>query len=247
MQKVLIVGGEKNLKDQLTKHIENIEIVEVSNAVQSLPSHFDVCIIDINSGNVQGFALAREFQEKNPYQQIIMHGKDCDETLCLKAYSDLNIVYFFKDDFSKLIEKIRYALNLSKKLNNRHLRISKRSFYRVFNINEIRFIMKVKGQKKLQIHYYQEDKEELILEDLKGVSINEIPMMLDLDSDLMQIGRGCIINPNKIERVDFSDDCIKLKNIETPIPFEPKFKKSIYKLLGRSLDDPRTLSIDMHK
>ena len=229
MQKVLIVNSEKGLKSELAKYIKNAEIIEDSDTSQLPLKHFDVCMVNVNPVDGDGLALAQRLQEKNPYQQMIMYGKDCDDAIALKTYADLNIIYFFQDDFTKLIEKLKHALSLAKKLNNRHLRINKRSLARIYHVDDIRFIIKVKAQKKLHIRFMNNE-NKLEIEDINGVSIREIPKMLDLESDLLQIGRGCIINPNKIEHIDFSTNLIKLRNVDTPLPVEPKFKKQLYKL-----------------
>lgn len=246
MQKVLIVEDDESFRKQIIREIYknelDVEITEAKIESEALSItkylNFDICLIDVEFPNISkfGIELARKLKEKNPEQQIMMMSEYSDESTRDKVHNELDISYFYKKDyceynqnydFTQLIEKLKRALAIAKKLNKRELSIKKRKYFCAFDIDDVWYVEKVYGTKHIEIHAYDQRLKKVIRNEFKNMNLKEIPEMLDHETDLIQINRSCMINPSKKRLIDFVKKKIILKGIEVEFYFEENYREAV--------------------
>jgi len=247
MQKVLIIDDDDDYRKKVIREIHanklDVDIIEAAteidaiNAIKSLS--FDVCLLDMEFPNFSKFGIevARTLKDKNHDQQIIIQSEYSNELIRDQIHDELDIAYFYKKDycqdrqdydFIQLIVRLKRALETAKKLNKRKLKIKKTALYsQSFDIDDVRYVQKIKGTKDLNVYACEKDQEKVICHKFKRISLKEIPDMLELSSDLMQVSRSCMINPQKVVRVDFVEKKIILQDVDEEIDFDDSFKKSV--------------------
>jgi len=223
-----------SIEDAIMKGIqdENIKIktatkgksaLEIANEIS-----IDVFIIDINLPDSNGVKIAKEIRKKYKHHPIIIESSNTDSEYRNEIHEMIENIAYLTKPFSPaiLINKVRNALDLSKKLNAKNLRMEEHGKVFLYQVEDIVYIEKIKNSKKINIVWA--DDTVLTKDEFKG-AINSIKEKVG--NDLVQVHKSFLINPKFIRKIDYIDSEIWLKYMYTSIPIGTTFREQLKYLL----------------
>lgn len=236
LQAILIVEDNELIQREIELSISNIDrgikimtAKEGKEALQIVENMaIDVFIIDIGLPDMNGITLAKEIRKKYRYNPIIIESSMGNSVYQNKVHDQIQNIAFLKKPYSskKMILKISNALDMAESLNVKSLKIKQNSYMRVININEILYIEKVKGTKKIVVTLYSPNKRCLV-EESASCSLSSLLANLENKNELIQCHKGYIINPKMIEKLNYVNDTVLLKYTDKEIPIGKTFRSAL--------------------
>lgn len=237
MHAVLIVEDDKMISSQIEKVIcsidRDIRVLKANEGASALEiarmMEVNVFIIDIGLPDCDGIELAREIRKTYPYHPIIIESSRSDANYQLQVHDLIENLAFLSKPYSneKLLIKVNHALDIAENIGTNQLRIDQNGFSKLFKINDIIYIEKVKNRKRVVIHSFDQNRKCLVEEELLGLSLNAIIGMLKDERALFRCHKGFIINPKMIEQLNYVNNTIIMKYTQEEIPIGKTFRKSI--------------------
>jgi len=238
---ILIVEDNPIISAQIEKSInsigKDIKILKSKEGVRALKIaetiEIAVFIIDIGLPDWDGVELANEIRKTYPYHPIIIESSKNDPQYQIHIHDQIENLAFLKKPYTneKLIAKVKHALDIAKSLGSNQLKIKQNGFSRLIEINDILYIEKVKGKRKIEIILYHSHRQSLIREEFISVSLSALLETLKDKRDLFRCHKAYIVNPKMIEKLNYVNNTISLKYTEAEIPIGKTYKKSIDLLL----------------
>lgn len=238
MSVILIVEDDSQLlfsmEDVILNGIENENII-VKTATKGKTAleiaseiTIDVFIIDINLPDSNGIAIAKELRKNYKHHPIIIESSNTSSTLKNEIHDMIENIAYLTKPFSQsvLLKKVRNALDLSKKLNAKNLRIEECGKIYLFQLEDIVYIEKIKNTRRIIVVWA--DERGVVQDEFKG-SISSIKEKVG--NDLVQVHKSFLINAIFIRKVDFIDSVIWLKNVNTGIPIGATYRNQLKYIL----------------
>ena len=237
MYAVLIVEDDKKISSQIEKAIcsigREVRVLKASEGASALEiaktMAISVFVIDIGLPDCDGIELAKEIRKMYPYHPIIIESSRSDANYQMQIHDLIENLAFLSKPYSneKLIMKVNHALDIAENIGSNQLRINQNGFSKLFDINDIIYIEKVKNRKRIVIHSFDQNRKCLMHEELMGLSLNAIMEMLKEERELFRCHKGFIINPKMIERLNYVNNTISMKYAPEEIPIGKTFRKSV--------------------
>lgn len=241
MPTILIVEDDTIIREQIESSLNsidsNIRILKSKEGKKALEIatvvDIDVFIFDIGLPDWDGIKLAREIRKTYPHHPIIIESSQGDAQFQIDIHDQIENLAFLKKPYptEKLITKIKVALNISESLGTKQLKIKQNGFSRLIELNDILYIEKVKGKKKIEIILYNQHHRTLTREEFMGVTLSSLLDSLKNKRELFRCHKGYIINPKMIEKLNYANNTISLKHTEEEIPIGKTYKNNIDLLL----------------
>lgn len=241
MAVILIIEDDIRISDQIETAIQgidrNIKILKSAEGKRALQiaetMDIDIFIIDIRLPDWNGIELAKEIRKSYAYQPIIIESSESNPTLQMIVHDQIENLAFLSKPFedAKMIVKVQRALDIARNIGTNQLKIKQNGFVRIIEIDDILYIEKVKFQKKIEMHLYNQKSQRLTKEIFAGLSLSSLLEMLKNDRDLFRCHKGYIINPKMIKKLNYADNSISLHYTEDRIPIGKTYKKAMDLLL----------------
>lgn len=233
---ILIVEDDIHIREEIEKTVNSIDRdiriltskdgKEALTIIESIA--IDIFIIDIGLPDWDGIALAKEIRKNYQYSPIIIESSKGNSTYQNKVLKEIKNLAFFRKPFSysEFTAITKYAINLVKNLNVKKLLIKQNNQLRIFMLQDILYIEKIKNKKRFCIVSYDNDINDLIEEEFFGYTLDTL---LELsENELIRCHKSFLVNPKMIKKINYTNDTVTLKYTETQIPLGKTFKNIIY-------------------
>lgn len=241
MAVILIIEDDTAITAQIESVINNItndnKILKTREGKKALEIaenvDIDIFIIDIGLPDLDGIQLAKELRKSYHFQPIIIESSNSDIHYQVQVHDQIENLAFLCKPYTdeKLSQKIRHALDRVENMNFNQLKIKQNGYSRVINIQDILYIEKVKGRKRIEIALYNKDLNTITKEEFASISLNAIFDLLQNEKDLCRCHKGYIINPKMIEKLNYANNTISLKYTTVEIPIGKTYKRLVDVLL----------------
>lgn len=236
---VLIIEDKKSHMDalshllaELNREITVFQAFDIEKAYRiSMEQHIHLFLVDIvlcpeRPGDVMGLRFAQEIREVKKYMFTPLIFITSLEDPKLYSYSQLHCFEYIEKPFhaEKVKRTIAKALEFPiTEDEERYVYFRKDGIVYSKSIKEIIYIEN--SRRKVSIHC-----ENDVLE-IPYKTCNEI--LAEIDSDqFIRCSRYTIVNKQYIERIDYTNRYIKLRNVEEPIEIGAILKKSFKDSMG---------------
>lgn len=238
---ILIVEDDTVIREQIESSLNsidrNIKILKSKEGKKALEIasvvKIDIFIFDIGLPDWDGIQLAKEIRKIYPHQPIIIESSQSDAQFQIDVHDQIENLAFLKKPYSieKLITKIKVALDIVESLGTKQIKIKQNGFSRLIEINDILYIEKVKGKKKIEIVLYNHHQRTITREEFMGITLSSLLESLKNKRELFRCHKGYIINPKMIEKLNYANNTISLKYTDEEIPIGKTYKSTIDLLL----------------
>ena len=234
---ILIIEDDTLISSQIESAINTInratKILKTNNGKQALEiantMDIDLFIIDIGLPDCNGIELAKIIRKTYPRQPIIVESSQDDMAYRAQIHDQIENLAFLSKPFNneKMIVKVKHALDIIENMSVKQLKIKQTGYSRLISIDEILYIEKVKGKKKIEMTLYNQDSKQLTKEEFVSITLNSLLDMLEDTRDLIRCHKGFIINPKMINKLNYAENTISLNHTDTEIPIGKTYKKKI--------------------
>lgn len=212
----------KGLEKIVQSISEDIHITLTGYAKEALDNanvqNYDLFLLDIQLNDYSGYELAQELRDIDSYKLTPIVFITAIPTRELMAFKEIHCYDYIIKPFKEqeVIEVVETLIKYGTKKNikNNYLSLAQKDYIYRVNIEEIMYMESTRGRIKLQTI-----KEEIILSNYTLYKLLE-----ELTDEFIQCHRGFVININYIEKIDKTNDSIKLKNTNEIIPIGRKYK-----------------------
>lgn len=211
-----------NFEYKINKFSEyNKDLVKVINKQHELK----IYILDIELGEVSGLEIASEIREKDQDSVIVFvtQHNECRNDIFysrLIAYDYIPKDRFWKDRFESTIALIIKAMNKRRILSYEYNYNS----YRI-PFDEILYIEKMQENQKCMI--FTEDEEQY------EISTSMIQLAKRLGPNFFQSHKSCIINLDKVKKINYADNTITFRNGEEVYLISNRRKKQLREYVAK--------------
>lgn len=218
----------KNIKNVITKAMfdENIDytIKNFSNDSSKLQSTINInenkiYIIDIDTNNINGIDLAKEIRKNDWESQIIfITNYHINITMIIQSrLIPLDLIYKFEDDFEKrLANDIKQIIKIQHK--KEQLIFKNQNSIITIPLKDILYITKDSLSRKCLIT--TNNKTYIVNKNLTDIKSK-------LNNNFIQTHRACIINIEKVQKVDKKNNSITFENNHTIDLISRNYKKEL--------------------
>lgn len=211
-----------NFEYKISKFFEyNKDLVKVINQKHELK----IYILDIELGEVSGLEIASEIREKDQDSPVVFvtQHNECRNDIFysrLIAYDYIPKDRFWKDRFESTITLIIKAMNKRRILSYEYNYNS----YRI-PFDEILYIEKMQENQKCMI--YTEDGEQY------EISSSMVKLVKRLGPNFFQSHKSCIINLDKVKKINYADNTITFRNGEEVYLISNRRKKQLREYVAK--------------
>lgn len=233
MTRILIVEDDEKIQAFLTNTInqinDTIEIFTTTNASKALQlakeELIDIFLVDIQLEDYKGTDLVEQLRALPQYKFTPIIFETAVITEELRAYRDWKCYHYLIKPYTQVeVEKVlKEVLELVEvtKPDNRSLKIEQKQFIFEFRLMEIMYIESF--GKNMRIHLLKNG--VTMFEDIKGYSLKKLANLLT--DSFVQCHKSYVINTAYMERIDKTEDTIKLTNSSNSIPIGDKYRKGV--------------------
>lgn len=208
MYTILVVEDNCIIQDQIENTIKQmnpeIKILKAATKKQALEileiAAIDIFILDIKLPDGDGIDLAKIIRKHHPNHPIIIESSEGDVHYQNRIHDEIENLAFLEKpyEWEKLKTKMKRALDIIDGRGLRRLAIEQNGCVEFIEIDNIVYIEKLKGFKKLMLVEYDRKNQCLIEKIYTSITLTKlIEEMLPYKNALIRCHKSYIINPQK--------------------------------------------------
>jgi DNA-binding response OmpR family regulator len=200
---------------------ETLEIVKVT--------HIDIFIIDVKLPDGNGISLAKELRKTHEFTPMMIASSVNDLRTQVEANNELDIFLYLTKPYvpNELIPDIKSILKRLRTPIENCIVMKKGSKTFKIDLNQVIMVVKVTGEKQIEIHMYDEKQEQMSIQTFPMQSLEKFNTLLNDPRDLIRINQSSFINPKFVEYYDGIENEVHLKNTSRLITIGKNFKDNV--------------------
>lgn len=192
-------------------------------------THIDIFILDLKLPDSDGIELAKQIRETHGQSLMMIASSVGDLRTQVNANNELDIFLYVTKPYvpSELIPNIKSALKRLNTPTGKFMTLKRGAKVFKINLNDVILVEKVKGDKQIEVHMFDEKKEETFTQVFPMQSLEKFNTLLNDPRDLVRINQSVFLNPKFVEYYDGLENEVHLKHTDRLITIGRTFKDNV--------------------
>lgn len=232
---ILIVEDDVNIQNLLKNCIAEVNNQFVIHISENAKDAFIIAkehdiqlfLLDIQLTDYKGTELAKQLRMLEEYRFTPMIFATAIATEELQAYRELKCYSYLLKPFTK--EEVKHAIKEvidyihSFRVEKKTVRIEQNGFIFEYKLEDIVYIESF--GKRLELHMKIHPKN-MVAESIRGYSLKGMLEHLN-ETSFIQSHKSYLVNTDYIERIDKTNNLLKLRNLQQELPIGQKYRDQL--------------------
>ena len=237
MQTVLYVEDDKEinqevsigLKAGLGSSVQILSVYTIEEARKMIQEiRIDLFILDIDLPDGSGIDLAREIRKKDEGVPIMVASSYATEQLHTKLNNELDVFLVLKKPYraENMLRKIRVNLRKVEARQEEYIKLRDGRIRFKLPISEIVKVETVKGQKRIEVTFYNKEEGVVSSKEFPMQSMEEFMNLIKGTQGLMRIHQSTVVNPDFVLHYDGAVNELHLKHVKQVLSIGKTYRET---------------------